>query len=99
MSVIEERTAQLFPVLDNAQIEVAARFASGPARRFEAGETLYSIGAAGEPAWLVLEGCIEAIRRDGLSGEALIHRHGPGELSGEEPVGRLEPVAERAVIR
>ncbi|WP_443970035.1 FAD-dependent oxidoreductase [Sphingobium sp. CR28] len=83
MSIVEERGAQLFPVLDHAQIATAARFASGPARRFEAGDTLYSIGAEGEPAWLVLEGCIEAIRREGISGEALIHRHGPGELSGE----------------
>lgn len=83
MSVIEERAAQLFPRLDKAQIEIASRFASGPARRFEPGQTLYSIGASGEPAWLVLEGCIEAVRRDGLAGEALIHRHGPGELSGE----------------
>ncbi len=83
MSVIDERAAQVFPVLDKAQIEIAARFASGPARRFEAGATLYSIGTVGEPSWLVLEGCVEAIRRDGLDGEALIHRHGPGELSGE----------------
>ncbi|MBO9575662.1 MAG: FAD-dependent oxidoreductase [Sphingobium sp.] len=83
MSVVEERAAQLFPILDKAQIEIASRFASGPAKRFEAGETLYSIGTSGEPSWLVLEGCIEAIRRDGLAGEALIHRHGPGELSGE----------------
>jgi thioredoxin reductase (NADPH) len=83
MSVVEERAAQLFPVLDRAQIEIASRFASGPARRFEPHQALYSIGASGEPAWLVLEGCIEAIRRDGIAGEALIHRHGAGELSGE----------------
>ncbi|MBB5984752.1 FAD-dependent oxidoreductase [Sphingobium lignivorans] len=83
MSVVEERAAQLFPVLDKTQIEIASRFASGPARRFGPGEALYTIGDTGDPAWLVLEGCIEAIRRDGIAGEALIHRHGPGELSGE----------------
>lgn len=83
MSVVEERAAQLFPVLDREQMEIASRFASGPARRFEPGQTIYAMGVTDEPAWLVLEGCIEAIRREGISGEALIHRHGPGELSGE----------------
>ena len=83
MNVVEERAAQAFPIFDRAQVEIASRFASGPACRFEPGETIYSIGASDQPSWLVLEGCIEAIRRDGLAGEALIHRHGPGELSGE----------------
>lgn len=83
MNVVEERAAQAFPIFDRAQVEIISRFASGPARRFAPGETVYSMGVSDEPSWLVLEGCIEAIRREGISGQALIHRHGPHELSGE----------------
>ena len=83
MGIIEERAAQAFPVLDKAQIEVATRFASGPAKRFAPGEQIYDIGSLGAPAWLVLEGSVEAHRRAGLSGSSVIHAYRAGELTGE----------------
>jgi thioredoxin reductase (NADPH) len=88
----------MFPVLTAVQIETARRFASGPARDFEPGETLYSIGEVGAPAWLVLEGAIDVVRRDGLSHEAPITSHGPGQLSGEvnQLAGRASIAAGRA---
>jgi thioredoxin reductase len=77
------RDHQMFPVLTRPQVETAMRFASGPPRAFAPGERLYAIGERDAPAWLVLDGSIEVTRRDGLSHEAAITTHGPGQLSGE----------------
>ena len=59
MSLIEERHAQIFPVLSPAQVEAARRFASGEARHFAPGETVFALGEPHAPLWLVLEGSIE----------------------------------------
>lgn len=83
MGVIQERAAQAFPVLDKAQIEAATRFASGPAQRFAPGQQIYELGSVGEPAWLVLDGSVEAHRREGLAGTSSIHAYRAGELTGE----------------
>jgi thioredoxin reductase (NADPH) len=83
MSDLGARDHQMFPVLNTEQLETAKRFASGPARVFAAGEQVYAIGEHGVAAWLVLEGTIDVVRRDGLSHEAPITTHGPGQLTGE----------------
>ena len=75
MSIIETRRDQMFPVLDAAQIETAKRFASGPARAFAPGEVVFDVGERNAPAWLVLEGSIDVVRRDGLKREAPITTH------------------------
>jgi thioredoxin reductase (NADPH) len=82
MSLIETRSHQLFPVLDASQVETAKRFASGPARKFAPGEIVFDVGEHA-PAWLVLKGSIDAVRRDGLNREAAITTHGVGQFSGE----------------
>jgi thioredoxin reductase (NADPH) len=41
------------------------------------------IGPHDVPAWLVLEGTIEIVRRDGLNRGASIATHGVGEFTGE----------------
>src|SRR3569623_1215833 len=98
MSVFATRQHLMFPILDAAQIETASRFASGPARHFAPGETVYAIGEEGAPAWLVLAGAIEVFRRDGLSHEAPVTVHGVGQLSGEvnQLAGRPSIAAGRA---
>lgn len=83
MSTIATRDHQMFPVLTAAQITSARRFSSGPVRTFAAHETLYAIGEQDAPTWLVLTGTIEVVRRDGLSHEAPITTHSPGQFSGE----------------
>jgi thioredoxin reductase (NADPH) len=83
MSTINTRDHQMFPVLDPRQVETARRFASGPETRFAPGESLFAIGAHDVPTWLVLEGTIEMVRRDGLSREAHITTHGAGQFTGE----------------
>ncbi len=83
MTLIETRGHQMFPVLDAGQIETAKRFASGPARNFAPGEAVFSAGERVAPAWLVLKGSMDVVRRDGLGREAAIVSHGRGQFSGE----------------
>ncbi|MBB4860513.1 thioredoxin reductase (NADPH) [Novosphingobium chloroacetimidivorans] len=83
MSTIDTRRHQMFPVLDPHQIETAKRFASGPPQCFPAEEEVYAIGEVDAPAWLVLAGTIDVVRRDGLNHEAAITTHGAGQLTGE----------------
>ena len=83
MTTLETRSHQMFPVLDAAQMETAARFAAGPARVFAPSETLYEIGERHGPVWLVLEGGIDVTRRDGVDHDAAITTHLPGQFTGE----------------
>jgi thioredoxin reductase (NADPH) len=83
MSLIETRRDQMFPVLDVAQIETARRFASDGPRSFAPGEIVYDVGERSTPAWLVLEGSIEVVARDGLDHEVAITTHRSGQISGE----------------
>jgi thioredoxin reductase (NADPH) len=82
-SLIDSRREQMFPVLSAAQIEVARRFASGPEQRFVRGDIMYDVGQVAAPFWLVLEGQIDVVRRDGLGREAPIISEMPGQFSGE----------------
>jgi thioredoxin reductase (NADPH) len=83
MSLIDTRRQQMFPVLDAAQISTAMRFASVPPRRFTTGELVFDVGDRHAPAWVVLEGAIEVVRRDGLGREEPITLHGAGQFTGE----------------
>lgn len=98
MSIIETRASQMFPVLSASQMDAARRFASGPARRFSPGEVIYEIGSHGAPAWFVIEGAIDVVRRDGLKGEVPIVTHAVGQFSGEvnQLAGRPSIAAGRA---
>ena len=81
-SGFENRREQIFPVLSAAQIETARRFGGEP-RQYESGEIVYALGEAGAPAFLVLSGSIEAVRRDGFGRQDAITTHGAGQFSGE----------------
>jgi thioredoxin reductase (NADPH) len=83
MSLIDTRQHQLFPVLDAGQIATAKRFASGPARTFAPGEVVFDVAESHAPAWLVLKGSIDVVRRDALHREAAITTHHAGQFSGE----------------
>jgi thioredoxin reductase (NADPH) len=73
----------MFPVLDVGQIETAKRFASGPARDFAPGEVVFDVGERHVPAWLVLKGSIDVVRRDGLNRETAITSLGARQFTGE----------------
>ena len=83
MSLAATRFDQLFPVLDAIQFETAKRFASGPAQTFAPGETIYDVGMRNMPAWLVLDGDLEIVRRDGLHHQSSVVSLGGGQFSGE----------------
>ncbi len=83
MSLVETRHAQMFPVLDAAQIETARRFASGPAKSFAPGELIYDVGETDVPAWLLLEGAIALTRHDGLGRHEEIGVETAGQFTGE----------------
>jgi thioredoxin reductase (NADPH) len=83
MSTLEQRAGQMFPELDAAQVETALRFASGPERRFEPGDTLYDFGQQGAPSWLVLAGSVDVTRRTGIDREAALVTLMPGQFTGE----------------
>jgi thioredoxin reductase (NADPH) len=81
--LLDDRKAQVFPTLTPVQLQFALRFASGPARRFAAGEKIFDVGERNAPVWLVVEGGIVATRRDGLGREAIFTTCGPRQFSGE----------------
>ncbi len=83
MSQSADRFDQMFPVLDAIQCEAARRFASGAAQTFAPGEQVYDVGTRNAPAWLVIEGGLEIVRRDGLHRESSVISLGPGQFSGE----------------
>jgi thioredoxin reductase (NADPH) len=83
MNTLNTRGKQIFPVLNATQIETARRFASGSVCSFAAGEKVYAIGEQNTPTWLILDGTIDIIRRDGLSHEAPITTLRAGQFTGE----------------
>jgi thioredoxin reductase (NADPH) len=83
MSSTDDRRHQLFPVLSAVQVATARRFASGPERRFAPGERVFDVGDLNVPVWIVLEGGIVVVRRDGLGHEKPIATQGVGQFTGE----------------
>jgi thioredoxin reductase (NADPH) len=83
LSTLDTRRDQMFPTLNAVQIATARRFASGESRVFEPGQVVFETGERGAPMWLVLEGQIDAVRRDGRGVENLIAHETAGQFSGE----------------
>lgn len=84
MTSDDPRNEQTFPVLTPAQLELAKRFASGPARQFAPRDQVFTIGTRDVPSWLVLEGSLEVFSHNGLAAEnQIITSHGAGQFSGE----------------
>ena len=98
MSIAGSRQSQIFPTLPAPQRQAALRFASGPAASFNPGEVLYAPGARAAPAFLVLSGSIEVIRRDAVGRETSVTVHEAGQISGElaQLAGRPSLVESRA---
>ena len=92
------REYQIFPHLTAAQVETARRFVSGPLRTFAAHETVYAIGEQNTPSWLVMDGTIDIVRRDGLDREVAIITLQAGQFTGEvnQLAGRPSLAAGRA---
>lgn len=83
MSLIETRGHQMFPMLGADQIATFRRFASGPQVWFQPNELVFDVGDHNAPVWLILDGAIEVVRRDGLGHENPITLQGSGQFTGE----------------
>jgi thioredoxin reductase (NADPH) len=74
------RLAEMFPTLDDAQIERMR--AVGHERAFHAGEVLFEQGEASTKFFVVIEGSIEVVHPS-ATGEDAITIHEPGGFTGE----------------
>ena len=90
----EARREQMFPVLDERQLEILAPY--GQRRRYPAGATLFEAGQRHIAMFVVLSGTIDMFRYT-VTGEDLFATHGPGIFTGE--VGQLAGSAAIATAR
>ncbi len=98
MSIADTRRQQIFPVLSALQRQTALRFASGAAAHYGPDEVLFAPSSMAVPAFLILSGSINVIRRDGVGRESLVTQHEVGHLTGEvaQLAGRPTMVEGRA---
>jgi thioredoxin reductase (NADPH) len=77
----DSRAAQMFPLLEQAEIARIARF--GEPRRYADGEMLFRSGEPGPGMFILLSGQVRITRRDGLGHVALVVEHEPGSFMAE----------------
>jgi thioredoxin reductase (NADPH) len=80
---VSDRSAQRFPRLREAQLDIVRRFAEEAPRRFAAGEPIFQVGEHGVPSWFILQGTALLFGRDGLDEETPLHELGSGQFTGE----------------
>src|SRR5580700_10080528 len=80
-SVLDQRGAQMLPVLDALEIERVRRF--GECRSFAGGETLATIGQVSPGLMIILAGHVEVSHRDKSGQRVTIVTHEPGQFLGE----------------
>lgn len=80
-AILEERRAQMFPILPPEAIERLARF--GDRRSFAKGARIARTGEVAPGLILVLSGEVDITQNEGGKGAAHIVRHGPGSFMGE----------------
>jgi len=83
MAYDSARDEQAFPLLTADQLTLVQRFASEPAQHFSAGASVYDIAAPSAPAWFILDGGLDIVSRNGLTGETAIVTLAAGQFSGE----------------
>jgi thioredoxin reductase (NADPH) len=83
MMPVSDRSAQRFPRLRTAQLELVKRLASTEPRSFSPGESIFEVGHPGVPTWFVLEGSADAFTCDGLNQETALRRLESGDFTGE----------------
>jgi thioredoxin reductase (NADPH) len=80
---ISDRSAQRFPRLREAQLDVVRRFAEAHERTFAPGESIYNVGERGVSAWFLLRGSAEISGRDGLNQPIELQSLESGHFTGE----------------
>lgn len=80
-SIVTKRHDQMFPVLDQHEIERVRRF--GEPKSFNAGDALAEIGSVAPGLVIILSGHVDITQRDRAGHRTFIVRHGPGSFMGE----------------
>jgi thioredoxin reductase (NADPH) len=80
-SIREARRDQIFPKLDELEIERVRRF--GDARLFAAGESLWTVGQVAAGLMVIVTGKVAVAERDQFDNHKPIVIHGPGNFLGE----------------
>ena len=80
-SIREARRDQIFPKLDEPEIERVRRF--GDARSFAAGESLWTVGQVAAGLMVIVTGKVAVAERDQFDNHKPIVIHGPGNFLGE----------------
>lgn len=83
MVPIGDRSAQRFPRLREAQLEVVRRFAEAHERQFAPGESMFDVGERAVPTWFLLSGSAEISGRDGLNQQIQLQTLEGGQFTGE----------------
>ena len=83
MSIIETRRQQISPCSMPRRSKQPSVSRVGRRVTFAPGEVVFDVGERECPAWLVLKGSIDVVRRDGLKRETPITTHHVGQISGE----------------
>ena len=83
MTKTDPRHEQRFPTLSPANLATARRFASGPLQTFAPEEIVFALGSHQAPVWLILEGAVTVVRRDGLGREKAVVTQTAGQFTGE----------------
>jgi thioredoxin reductase (NADPH) len=83
MVPVSDRSAQRFPRLREAQLEVVKRFAETHERNFAPGESLFSVGDRAVPTWFLLSGSVAIAGRDGLNQPIELQTLESGQFTGE----------------
>jgi thioredoxin reductase (NADPH) len=80
-SILDTRREQMFPVLEQSEIERVCRF--GERRRYAAGEALAKVGETGHGLSIILAGKVEVTRHKDAGGGEVIVTYGAGAFMGE----------------
>jgi thioredoxin reductase (NADPH) len=83
MVPLTDRSAQRFPRLREAQLDVVRRFAVAPVRNFAPREPIFNLGDRAISAWFLLSGTAELFGRDALDQQINIQTLESGQFTGE----------------
>ena len=83
MVPVSDRSAQRFPRLREAQLDVVRRFAEAQERHFAPGESIFNVGERAVPTWFLLSGSAEISGRDGLNQQIQLKTLDSGHFTGE----------------
>ena len=83
MVPLADRTAQRFPRLHEAQLDVVRRFAAAQARNFAPGEAIFNVGDRAVSTWFLVSGSAEIFGRDALDQQIGFQTLESGHFTGE----------------